>query len=90
LEFEHAGDDDASCSLINGDAMNLQTTRPSTLRTVKTHAFGRSLHRIRMMLASLRPTRYARLDLQSMPEHLQRDLGFLDGRDPRYEAPERR
>jgi hypothetical protein len=26
-----------------------------------------------------------RLDLDEMPERLKRDLGFLDGREPRYE-----
>jgi hypothetical protein len=25
------------------------------------------------------------LDLEMMPDHLKRDLGFLDGPDPRYE-----
>ena len=27
----------------------------------------------------------ARLDLDGMPDRVKRDLGFLDGRDPRYE-----
>jgi hypothetical protein len=26
-----------------------------------------------------------RLDLDEMPDRLKRDLGFLDGREPRYE-----
>ncbi|NLS04376.1 hypothetical protein HGP14_13545 [Rhizobium sp. P32RR-XVIII] len=27
----------------------------------------------------------SRIDLDSMPDRVKRDLGFLDGRDPRYE-----
>jgi hypothetical protein len=27
----------------------------------------------------------AKLDLEAMPDRVKRDLGFLDGRDPRYE-----
>jgi len=27
----------------------------------------------------------AKLDLEVMPDRVKRDLGFLDGRDPRYE-----
>ncbi|PKA41298.1 hypothetical protein [Rhizobium sullae] len=28
----------------------------------------------------------SRLDLEGTPDRVKRDLGFLDGRDPRYEA----
>ena len=28
---------------------------------------------------------YRRLDFEAMPDHVMRDLGFLDGNDPRYE-----
>ncbi|WP_160008363.1 hypothetical protein [Rhizobium sp. 18055] len=31
-----------------------------------------------------------RLDLEGMPDRVKRDLGFLDGRDPFYEAEPRR
>jgi hypothetical protein len=31
-----------------------------------------------------------RLDLDGMPDHVKRDLGFMDGRDPFYEAEPRR
>jgi hypothetical protein len=33
----------------------------------------------------LAPRAYPELDLDAMPDHLKRDLGFTDGRDPRYE-----
>ena len=29
--------------------------------------------------------RAPRLDLDDMPDRVKRDLGFMDGRDPRYE-----
>lgn len=28
---------------------------------------------------------HGHLDFETMPDHMMRDLGFLDGRDPRYE-----
>lgn len=31
-----------------------------------------------------------RLDLEIMPDRIKRDLGFLDGREPRYEEDLRR
>lgn len=34
--------------------------------------------------------RYTRLDPEALPPHIQRDLGFRDGRDPRYEPAETR
>lgn len=33
-----------------------------------------------------RIVRRERLDLEGMPDRVKRDLGFLDGREPRYEA----
>jgi hypothetical protein len=30
--------------------------------------------------------RRERLDLEGMPDRVKRDLGFMDGREPRYEA----
>lgn len=35
---------------------------------------------VEALLPSLSP-RTSRLDLETMPDHLKRDLGFLDGRD---------
>ncbi|CZT35842.1 hypothetical protein [Rhizobium sp. 9140] len=60
-------------------------TRPVLLPTRKTCGLGHALRRLRAVFARLLPARYPRLDLEGMPLHLQRDLGFLDGRDPRYE-----
>ncbi|PYE26683.1 hypothetical protein C8J32_102300 [Rhizobium sp. PP-CC-3A-592] len=74
----------------NGDAMSLQTTRLIFLHRLKANALGDALRRVQAVLVHLMRRRYPRLDLQSMPPHLQRDLGFLDGRDPRYEPAERR
>ena len=34
--------------------------------------------------------RCPRLDFEIMPDRIKRDLGFLDGRDPRYEDDLRR
>lgn len=31
-----------------------------------------------------------RLDFEAMPDRIKRDLGFLDGREPRYEEDLRR
>ncbi|PYE37622.1 hypothetical protein C8J35_101914 [Rhizobium sp. PP-F2F-G38] len=70
--------------------MSLQTTRPIFLHRLKANALGHALRSVRAVLACLIQRRYPRLDLLSMPPHLQRDLGFLDGRDPRYEPAERR
>lgn len=33
-----------------------------------------------------RIVRRERLDLEGMPDRVKRDLGFMDGREPRYEA----
>ena len=30
-------------------------------------------------------SRMPRLDMEATPDRIKRDLGFLDGRDPRYE-----
>ncbi|MCD7109091.1 hypothetical protein LRX75_08545 [Rhizobium sp. DKSPLA3] len=70
--------------------MSLQTTRPTLHYTRKTSALGHAVQRLLRGFARFLPARYPRLDLQSLPPHLQRDLGFLDGRDPRYEPAERR
>ncbi|TCM58408.1 hypothetical protein C8J36_101309 [Rhizobium sp. PP-F2F-G48] len=70
--------------------MRPQTTHRIPLQTPKKNAVRLVLCRTLAVLARFLPARYPRLDLESMPEHLQRDLGFLDGRDPRYEAAERR
>ncbi len=70
--------------------MSLQTTRPTLLHTRKTSALGDAVRRLQRVFARFLPARYPGLDLESMPPHLQRDLGFLDGRDPRYEPAERR
>ncbi|QRM56365.1 hypothetical protein [Sinorhizobium sp. BG8] len=35
-------------------------------------------------IASLR-TPYPRLDVEAIDDHMKRDLGFKDGRDPRYD-----
>ncbi|WP_156393145.1 hypothetical protein [Rhizobium sp. Root1220] len=37
-----------------------------------------------------RLARSERLDLEGMPDRVKRDLGFMDGRDPRYDAELRR
>lgn len=73
-----------------GDAMSLQTTRPFPHQTAKTNAVRLALRKVRAAFALLIRSGYPRLDLESMPPHLQRDLGFLDGRDPRYEPADRR
>ena len=70
--------------------MSFQTTRPFTHQTAKTNAARLALRKVRAVLDLLMRRGYPRLDLDSMPPHLQRDLGFLDGRGPRYEAADRR
>jgi hypothetical protein len=35
---------------------------------------------------ALRIARRERLDLEGMPDRVKRDLGFIDGRDPRYDV----
>lgn len=44
------------------------------------------------LAAALTPAaeRGPRLDLEIMPDRIKRDLGFLDGREPRYEEDLRR
>ena len=37
-----------------------------------------------MLKRHFRP-HYKQLDFEAMPDHMMRDLGFLDGNDPRYE-----
>ncbi|WP_082475833.1 MULTISPECIES: hypothetical protein [unclassified Rhizobium] len=68
--------------------MSLPTTQQLPLRTPKDTIVRLVLRRTRAVLARFNPARYPRLDVESMPAHLQRDLGFLDGRDPRYEPKE--
>jgi hypothetical protein len=54
----------------------MNATRPSVL--------ARTLGVLAQVFArSTRPS--PRLDLDEMPDRLKRDLGFLDGRGPRYE-----
>jgi hypothetical protein len=38
-----------------------------------------------LALLERRPSRVGRLYLEAMPDRVKRDLGFLDGREPRYE-----
>ncbi|MEZ2130448.1 MULTISPECIES: hypothetical protein [unclassified Sinorhizobium] len=44
------------------------------------------------LIAAFTPTaeRGPRLDLEIMPDRIKRDLGFRDGREPRYEEDLRR
>lgn len=57
-----------------------------SLRTPARRWRARSvLHRLRSLLGTVFRKDHARLEVEDMPDHMKRDLGFLDGRDPRYD-----
>lgn len=53
-------------------------------RTQQTNGFFRRIGGW-LTQAARRISRRPRLDLDTAPDRIKRDLGFLDGRDPHYE-----
>jgi hypothetical protein len=65
-----------------GDVMDMSAAeQPSAL---KSKAYPSILKGLFAFLAR-RIAPAAKLDLDGMPDRVKRDLGFLDGREPRYE-----
>jgi hypothetical protein len=65
-----------------GDVMDVSVMEP--VASEKTRSYLPLLEALFAVLARRSP-RVGKLHLEAMPDRVKRDLGFLDGREPRYE-----
>jgi hypothetical protein len=73
--------------MVIGDAMDMCAIEQASAVTPQAHlpvlgALFAFLARCRLPVG--------KLDLDAMPDRVKRDLGFLDGREPRYEDEQMR
>jgi hypothetical protein len=84
LELQHFMQQAASQDKdYRGDVMDCATIEQAEKRTVSRPSlwlFGVARTLVRRFV------RRERLDLEGLPDRVKRDLGFMDGREPRYEA----
>jgi hypothetical protein len=84
LELQHFIPQTASQDKdYRGDVMDCVTIEQAETRAVSKPSLW--LSELARTLVR-RIVRRERLDLEGMPDRVKRDLGFLDGREPRYEA----